>query len=205
MTRQSRFSRSPRAAKGQARPRPPRRALEAHNLGVAYDHVGRAHEAITLLDETVELMKARLGVYHPTTLMCRFSLARAHRTAGRTAEAIRLYEATLNDRQAKLADHPETLRTRSALAATYLAAGRTADAITLFEPTLKALEAKLGADNGVAIGCRYNLGAAYRAAGRTAESMATLEKSLKIMVPKLGPDDPDTLWVRRASPRPCVS
>ena len=50
--------------------------------------------------------------------------------AGRTAEAITLFEQTLADRERVLgADHPETLATRNNLAAARRAAGQTARAI----------------------------------------------------------------------------
>jgi hypothetical protein len=50
----------------------------------------------------------------------RHNLAIAYRVAGRTAEAIALYEQTLADRERVIgSDHPATLKTRHNLAVTY--------------------------------------------------------------------------------------
>jgi hypothetical protein len=63
-------------------------------------------------------------------LSSRSHLAGAYQVAGRTAEAITLFEQTLADRERVLgADHPETLATRNNLAAAHRAAGHTARAI----------------------------------------------------------------------------
>jgi tetratricopeptide (TPR) repeat protein len=71
-----------------------------------------------------------LGADHPDTLGTRNNLAIAYSDAGRTDEAIRLYEQTLADQERVLgADHPETLATRNNLAIAYRAAGRTDEEI----------------------------------------------------------------------------
>ena len=72
----------------------------------------------------------------------------AYESAGRTTEAIPLYEATLTDRERILGpDHPKTLTTRSHLAYAYQAADRTAEAIPLIESVLTASERILGPDH----------------------------------------------------------
>ena len=61
-----------------------------------------------------------LGADHPDTLASRNNLALAYRDAGRTAEAITLFEQTLADRERVLgANHPDTLATRNNLAAAH--------------------------------------------------------------------------------------
>lgn len=70
---------------------------------------------ITILTLMVEWMR---GDDHPTTLKPRDNPAMSHLTAGRTAEAIRLYERTLADSERVLgADHPNTKAAREGLAA----------------------------------------------------------------------------------------
>ena len=116
-----------------------------------------------------------LGADHPNTLRSRNNLAAAYQAAGRTAEAIPLYERTLADRERVLgADHPNTLASRNNLAAAYQAAGRTAEAIPLHERTLADRERVLGADHPNTLTSRNNLAVAYQAAGRTAEAIPLL-------------------------------
>jgi hypothetical protein len=57
------------------------------------------------------------GASHPDTLSAWTNLAYAYRSAGRTAEAIPMYERTLADRERLLgADHPDTKVVRKNLA-----------------------------------------------------------------------------------------
>ena len=67
-----------------------------------------------------------LGPDHPDTRTSRDNLAAAYLDAGRTDEAISLFERTLTDRERVLGpDHPDTLSTRNNLALAYQEAGRT--------------------------------------------------------------------------------
>ena len=66
-----------------------------------------------------------LGPDHPGTLTSRNDLANAYQLAGRTAQAIRMHERTLADRERVLGpDHPHTLQSRNNLADAHRAAGR---------------------------------------------------------------------------------
>jgi hypothetical protein len=59
-----------------------------------------------------------LGTDHPDTLKSRNNLATAHQDAGRTTEAIPLFERTLADRErVQGTDHPHTNIVRRSLAA----------------------------------------------------------------------------------------
>ena len=72
-------------------------AVEAEvrdTLGTTYAYLGEAPLAIRQ-HEALELRRAKLGPDHPDTLTSRNNLAAAYVDAGRTAEAIKLHEATL--------------------------------------------------------------------------------------------------------------
>jgi len=65
--------------------------------------------------QTLKQLESKLGPDHPDTLSSRSGLAADYAAAGRTAEAITLFEATLNARQSTLgADHPDTPCLRNA-------------------------------------------------------------------------------------------
>lgn len=101
-----------------------------------------------------------LGPVHPDTLESRNKRAMSYLAAGRTAEAIPLYERTLADCKRLLGAHdPNTLRSRNNLAMGYRAAGRTAEAIQLLERTLSDCERALGADHPDTKAVRENLAA----------------------------------------------
>jgi tetratricopeptide (TPR) repeat protein len=138
-----------------------------------------------------------LGPDHPDTLTSRNNLANTCITAGRTAEAIKLHEATLELRESRLGpDHLDTLSSRNNLATAYLSAGRTAEAIKLLEATLRLRESKLGPDHPATLTSRVNLAGAYLDGGRIAEAATMHEATLRLQESKLGPDHPATLTSR---------
>ena len=74
--------------------------------------------------------EAKLGPDHPDTLVSRHDLAVAYYAAGRSSEAVTLFEATLKLSEAKLGpDHPDTLQIRGNLANAYRGVGRRSEAI----------------------------------------------------------------------------
>ena len=60
---------------------------------------GRMAEAIPLYRGALADCERVRGTDHPSTLRSRNNLAMAYRAAGRTADAISLYERTLTDRE----------------------------------------------------------------------------------------------------------
>jgi tetratricopeptide (TPR) repeat protein len=111
---------------------------------------------ITILAPLFEWVQ---GADHPN-LRSRNNLAMSYLAAGRTAEAIPLYERTLADCKRVLgANHPNTLRSRNNLAMAYRAAGRTAEAIPLLERTLADCKRVLGANHPDTTAAREDLAA----------------------------------------------
>lgn len=77
-------------------------------------------------------MRELLGEDHRDTLASRANLAIAYQAAGRSEEAIPLYERTLADRERLPGEaHLLTARSRLSLAGAYQAAGRLEEAIRL--------------------------------------------------------------------------
>ena len=112
-------------------------------------------------------------------LRSRHSLALAYATAGRTADAIAIYEPLLSTYERVLGtEYPGTLSTRSDLANAYADIGRTADAIGIYESLLPAQEGALGPENRHALGTRGNLARAYQRAGRVADAIGIYEPLL---------------------------
>jgi serine/threonine protein kinase len=166
-------------------------------LGVSYVLLGDPGRAIAELERGTHLFEAQLGHDHPTTLDARNSLAEAYHAAGRTADALRLHEATFKARAAQLGhDDPETLISRASLARDYEVAGRTAEAINLNEATLKKGETKVGNDHRFMSAVRSNLASGYMSAGRTTDAIRLYEATLKTCEARLGTDNPATLTVR---------
>jgi tetratricopeptide (TPR) repeat protein len=150
-------------------------------------------QAIAIGEPLTADLERLLGPDHPDTLNATNSLAAAYLAAGRTAEAIPLFERTLVGQIRRQGhDHPDTLTAQNNLAATYQDAGRPGEAILLFRLTLAAKERLLGADHASTLNSRGNLAAAFLDAGRIAEAIPLLEQTLAGREELLGPDHPDT-------------
>jgi len=125
---------------------------------ISYAGAGLTQEALKLREETLQLMKAKLGPEHPHTLLSMNNLANSYYAAGRTQEALKLYEETLQLQKAKLGpEHPHTLVSMNDLANSYAAAGRTQEALKLREETLQLRKAKLGPDHPDTLASMNNL------------------------------------------------
>jgi Tetratricopeptide repeat len=137
-----------------------------NNLAIAYQAVGRAAEAIPLLEQTLAGRERELGPDHPDTLVSRHNLSYAYQEASRATEAIPLLEQALAGRERVLGpDDPDTLASRENLAIAYQAVGRAAEAIPLLEQTLAAFARVLGPDHPRTLILRESLASAYRDAG----------------------------------------
>ncbi len=153
-----------------------------------------APQAIAVGKQLTADLEAVLGPDHPDTLNARNSLAAAFEAAGRSIEAIPLFEVTLAAREQVLGlDQVDTLTSRNNLATAYQDTGRFTEAIRLFEQVLAARERVLGANHRSTVNSRGNLAAAYLDAGRAAEAVGLFEQVLATRDLVLGPDHPDTL------------
>ena len=82
------------------------------NLALNLGNLGRHKDAIQLLEETLKLQRAKLGVDDPDTLRTMNNLADSYNKDGRDEDALKLQRQTLALKRAKLGiNHPDTLRT----------------------------------------------------------------------------------------------
>jgi tetratricopeptide (TPR) repeat protein len=138
-----------------------------------------------------------LGYGHAQSVLARDRLADAYAIAGRLAEALPVFEATLADREAALGpQHPDTVAARLSTARSLRAAGREPEAIALYEQVLAARERMVGPGHPETLGVRAQLAEAYEAAGRRGESIQLYERALADAERDLGPMHDDTLSAR---------
>ena len=135
---------------------------------------------------------------HTRRLMTLNYLGRASRKAGRSKDAIAIFEALLPIMErVEGAEHPSTLSTRNNLAGAYRDAGRVNDAIAIFEALLPVRERVQGAENPSTLNTRNNLARAYRDAGRVNDAVAIFEALLPVRERVLGAEHPSTLSTRQ--------
>ena len=170
-------------------------AILATTLRDATD-LGMPQLALTLTESVTQAGKA-LDPEHPHTLISRNNLAGAYQAAGRLAEAIALYEQTLEDDTRILGPHhPDTLISRNNLAGAYQDAGRLDEAIALHEQNLEDRTRILGPHHPATLISRHNLAGAYHDAGRLDEAIPLHEQNLEDSTRILGPHHPNTLTSR---------
>ncbi len=174
---------------------------EAHQVlfraGQSLDNVRLTRLAIAYWQALGDTSSRILGTSHAHTFAARDNLAAAHEKAGRQADAIPLYERTLQEREwAAGAEHASTLAARSQVGHAYLMAGRLDDGITVFQRLIKDQERLLGPDHADTLTARGNLAYAYRTAGRIKDAIPLYKRTLDDRERVQGPDHPDTLTAR---------
>jgi tetratricopeptide (TPR) repeat protein len=138
-----------------------------------------------------------LGYGHAQSVLARDRLADAYALAGRLAEALPVFEATLADREAALGpQHPDTVSALLNTARSLRAAGREPEAIALYEQVLAVRERMFGPGYPETLGVRAQLAEAYEAAGRRGDSIQLYERALADAERDLGPAHDDTLSAR---------
>jgi tetratricopeptide (TPR) repeat protein len=147
-------------------------------LASAYTAESRTDEAINLCEEAVEAYR-RLGD-EVQAMGAQLNLAGALDTAGRTEDAILLYERALTDCVRLLGeDHPDTLTTINNLAAAYKSAGAIDKSVSMLERVSVASIEVLGADHPNTLGAMYNLADGYFKVGRFREALVLLAENVE--------------------------
>jgi Tetratricopeptide repeat len=138
-----------------------------------------------------------LGYGHAQSALARDRLADAYAIAGRIAEALPVFEATLADREAALGpQHPDTVTARLNAARSLRAAGREPEAIALYEQVLAVRERMFGPGHSETLIVRAQLAEACEAAGRLGDSIRLYERTLADAERELGAAHADTLSAR---------
>jgi len=174
---------------------------EAHPLlfraGLSLEHSRLSDAAITYWKSMVATSTRLLGPAHANAVVARDRLAAAYEAAGKSADAISVFQTALTEReQHQGAEHAETIAARAHLAHAYQSAGRPADAIALYERTVADSARLLGQAHPVTLDARASLAETYQAAGDPQEAIAAYEALLADAEHHLGVGHPTTLGAR---------
>jgi tetratricopeptide (TPR) repeat protein len=123
-------------------------------LGSAYVLARRQAEAVPILEETLQLMRARQGADSPDTRWVLFTLATAYESVGREAEATSIYEDLARKYLASFGpESPRTITVRFNLAQRYTNIGRVDEAIAILEENSRICRARLGPEQPLTLAC----------------------------------------------------
>ena len=174
---------------------------EAHPLlfraGLSLEHSRLSDAAITYWKSMVATSTRLLGPGHANAVVARDRLAAAYEAAGKSADAIAVFQTALTEReQHQGAEHPETIAARAHLAHAYQSAGRPADAISLYERTVADSVRLLGQAHPLTLDARASLAETHQASGNPREAVAAYEALLADAEHHLGVGHPTTLAAR---------
>jgi tetratricopeptide (TPR) repeat protein len=156
------------------------------NLAVGYLAAGKLDRALPLMEETLKLVKAKLGPDHPNTLTSMNNLAGGYWSAGQLDKSVPLFEETLKVQEKKLGrQHPDTQLTVANLGVNYKDAGRVPEALPLLEEAFQT--AKI---NPTFLWVGAPLLDAYGKAGKTAEAARLVPEMLADARKQLPKDNP---------------
>jgi len=130
-------------------------ARDLGRLGELYRREGHLAQALSCLEESMDLRRRNLGDDHPETLVSKSLLATALRQHNKLDEALFLDEIVTDTRERLFgADHPDTLAAKSSLAFTLAQKGLVADALALQDTVLDAYRRLLGPDHLLTLACK---------------------------------------------------
>jgi tetratricopeptide (TPR) repeat protein len=153
-----------------------------NNLGVAYWLAKQFDQSVPLFEELLRLQQKKLGLHHTDTVLTMANLAVNYRDAGRLADAVKLFDETLQriDQRppgplpAQLAWIP------AKAAATYDATGQFAKAEPLYRGVLEQAHKQFGADDLRTSAAQAQLGLNLLQQKKYAQAEPLLRDCLKV-------------------------
>jgi tetratricopeptide (TPR) repeat protein len=137
-----------------------------NNVALSYHDTGQNERALKLLEQTLELKKAKLGPDHPDTLMNLEDYALCLADTGQSDRAGAILDGVIASRRKALGyGHPDTLRSRMNRADIDLARGRLDAAEAADRALLEECRTRLGTDNRVTIAAGLALARVREARG----------------------------------------
>ncbi|KIM20763.1 hypothetical protein M408DRAFT_81516 [Serendipita vermifera MAFF 305830] len=168
------------------------------------DKSGAHYGCFKLRERLGLIVKGRLEVKHPSTIIASANLAVTYGQLGRYAEAEVLFVEVLKQRTKLLgvlkqstkllgADHPDTIRASANLAATYGELGRYAEAEALQNDVLQRRTRLLGDQHPHTLLALWSLASTYKKTQQLPEALELATKAHRGYVEILGESHPDTV------------
>ena len=167
-------------------------------VGESLTSSGLTDQAAAYWRTMLGISERHLGPGHAQTVEFRDLLGTACEAAGRTGEAVALYEDLLVylEKGEGGTNRPEILAARASLTRAYLAADRPSDALDLASQTVAECEQTLGGNHPDTLAARASLAGSYLATGKFKQAIDLSKRSLTDWERRQGADDPGTIAAR---------
>ncbi|KAL8922166.1 MAG: hypothetical protein Q9208_005361 [Pyrenodesmia sp. 3 TL-2023] len=163
-------------------------------IALNLDHFGRAQQAVSLLEQVVQIREHTQAKDHPDRLGSQHELASVYRANGQVKKAVSLLEQVIQiQKQTQAEDHPDRLASQHELARVYQANGQAEKALPLLEHVVQIRELRLAEDHPDRLGSQHELARACQANGQVEKAVSLLEQVVQIREHILSEDHPDRL------------
>ena len=164
-----------------------------HNVAHALLCLNRAEEAVPYAEEVYRLR----GEEGPVALQGMMNLAACYGAAGRTEEALKLYERSLALQQKLYGErHPDTVSAMGAMAGMLRSAGRVEESLRIAKRALVLTDELYGSADPRTAEAIEDLAACYAAAEKPDRAVKLLEQALEILRQSLSDRHPRTVGVK---------
>ncbi|MEZ5966872.1 MAG: serine/threonine-protein kinase [Planctomycetota bacterium] len=173
----------------------PELARSCGDVGAVLVGMGRASEALPLLEEALRRRQADPNVEPELVLEAQLRLGNAWSLSGERTRAEAMFERTIAAYRARGADDFMLYETLNALAMLYMATERAAEAIPLLEESVAGRRRTMGENNPRTLSTLNNLARAHARLGQLDEAVRRYLELIPILEAAVGDDDARTLLV----------
>lgn len=160
-----------------------------YTMGDVYRSLGLYDDAQTLLEESVETRRSRLGTDHPEVAEALNALGRVLGKTGKFDEAHRIHEEALAIREKAFGKNTqETAKSWHNLGNMQWEKGDYEAAQSCYEKSLSIREEVLGANHPDVAKVLFSLGTLYKKTGDIDKAQSSFERALSVTERSLGPD-----------------
>lgn len=166
------------------------------NLALTFVTVGQIGPGVKMLEEVVRDSENIPDIDDAERDRYRSSLASAYSDAGRTDDAIAIFQQVLATRKQSLgAKHPDVYLVLNNIGAAYLRSGRGADGLKFCEEAYAGFNEANGSDHPMTLASQNNIALCLYETGKFAEAKKLLDEIYATALKKLGPEHPTTLSI----------
>jgi serine/threonine protein kinase len=174
--------------------RPLIRARLWHTIGATYLELGEYESAAPLLEQALEVRRARLRPRHPQVLGTMASLGELYRAEGRYEDAEKMLSAAVSASGGILGDGTaDAMVMMNSLSALYFGQGKLDSAEVMSARVLELGRRELGEEHREVRKAMNNLASMYAGQGRFEEAKSMFQRALDVDRRTLGLEHPDAL------------
>ena len=163
-----------------------------YQLGLVYINIGEYPKALSLCEQSLEIMKIALPPNHPDLATSYNNIGEVYMNVGEYSKALLSYEKSFEIMKIALPPNYTSLATYySNIGSVYMKMGEYSKALLSYEQSLEIRKIALPPNHPSLATSHNNIGEVYRNMGEYSKALLLYEQSLEIMKIALLPNHPD--------------